>query len=135
TELGVTDPPRPPLHRRGRRARLNWAPDTDPAAGLDTTRSDVLEDKGRGLYDIAETRRPLGPGESPCTSSRAHGRHDRVEAPPDGSKRNWTSTSSWSWSRQTRHTSGCRRTRRSCWPYLRRGPVPRPAAQARTAPA
>ncbi|WP_331462817.1 lonely Cys domain-containing protein [Streptomyces sp. Z38] len=90
TELGVTDPGRARhFTAHGRRVPgLNWDPGADPAAELDTTRGDVLEDNGPGPYDIAETRQaPWPQGVTPYVVA-AGGRHDRVEALlPDGSKR------------------------------------------------
>ncbi|MFD8255597.1 lonely Cys domain-containing protein, partial [Streptomyces werraensis] len=90
TELGLTDPGRARhFTAQGRRVPgLNWDPGTDPAAELDTDRSDVLEDRGPGPYDIAETRQTPWPrGATPYVVA-AGGRHDRVEALlPDGSKR------------------------------------------------
>ncbi|WP_446046457.1 lonely Cys domain-containing protein, partial [Streptomyces olivaceus] len=89
-ELGVTGPGRARHFTAGGRRvpGLNWDPDTDSAAELDTTRGDVLEDTGPGPYTVAETRpAPWPPGTTPYVVV-AGGRHDKVEVLlPDGTTR------------------------------------------------
>ncbi|NEB60516.1 lonely Cys domain-containing protein, partial [Streptomyces diastaticus] len=89
-ELGVTGPGRARHFTAGGRRvpGLNWHPDADPAAELDPTRSDVLEDTGPGPYTVAETRQTPWPrGTTPYVVA-AGGRHDTVEVLlPDGTTR------------------------------------------------
>ncbi|MEK8171931.1 hypothetical protein NKH77_28910 [Streptomyces sp. M19] len=130
--LGVTAAGRPRHFTvQGHRVPgLNWG--EYEVTELDTGDSDVLEPDTSGGYDILDTNRtPWFKGPTPYVVAAEGGTTWWSCGCPTARSASWASTSSWSWSRRTWRARAADGHPDRAGRPVRRGPVPRPAAQAR----